>query len=68
MSGVKEWKGFNVTAMCAGNDVTFYESTMDFVATNGTSVHLEQVSVAKWRNGKIVHERYYYDTGRPATT
>jgi hypothetical protein len=28
------------------------------------AVHLEQVSVAKWKNGKIVHERFYYDTGR----
>jgi hypothetical protein len=27
-------------------------------------VHLEQVAVAKWKNGKIVHERFYYDTGK----
>jgi hypothetical protein len=24
---------------------------------------MEQVVVAKWKNGKIVHERFYYDTG-----
>lgn len=24
------------------------------------------VSVAKWKNGKIVHERFYYDTGTKA--
>jgi len=66
MSGVKEWKGFNVTATGIGDNVTFYESTMDFIATSGQSVHLEQVSVAKWKNGKIVHERFYYDTGRKA--
>jgi len=64
LSGVKEWKGFNVTASGVGDNVTFYESTMDFIATNGQPVHLEQVSVAKWKNGKIVHERFYYDTGR----
>lgn len=64
MSGVKEWKGFNVTASGVGDNATFYESTMDFIATNGQPVHLEQVSVAKWRNGKIVHERFYYDTGK----
>jgi ketosteroid isomerase-like protein len=64
MSGVKEWKGFNVTASGVGDNVTFYESTMDFIATNGQPVHLEQVSVAKWSNGKIVHERFYYDTGK----
>ncbi|MBX3331302.1 MAG: ester cyclase [Nitrospira sp.] len=64
LNGVKEWKGFNVTATGIGDNVTFYESTMDFIATNGQPVHMEQVSVAKWRNGKIVHERFYYDTGR----
>ena len=64
MSGVKEWKGFNVTASGVGDNVTFYESTMDFIATNGQPVHLEQVSVEKWSNGKIVHERFYYDTGK----
>ena len=63
MSGVKEWKGFTVTASGVGENVTFYESTSDFVATSGVPVHIEQVSVAKWKNDKIVHERFYYDTG-----
>ena len=63
VSGVKEWKGFNVTGSGVGDNTTFYESTMDFIATKGQPFHLEQVSVAKWKNGKIVHERFYYDTG-----
>ena len=63
MSGVKEWKGFTVTAHGVGDDVTFYECNIDFIATNGHSVHMEQVVVAKWKNSKIVHERFYYDTG-----
>jgi len=64
MSGVKEWKGFTVTASGVGDNATFYESTGDFVTTGGVPVHLEQVAVAKWKNGKIVHERFYYDTGK----
>jgi ketosteroid isomerase-like protein len=63
MSGVKEWKGFNVTASGVGDNVTFYEATVDFITTDGQYSHLEQVSVAKWKKGKIVHERFYYDTG-----
>ena len=66
LNGVKEWTGFNVKASAAGDNVTFYECTMDFIATNGQPVHMEQVSVAKWNNGKIVHERFYYDTGKKA--
>ncbi len=64
LSGVKEWKGFNVTASGVGDNVTFYESTMDFIATNGQPVHLDQVAVSKWQNGTIAHERFYYDTGK----
>ena len=63
MSGVKEWKGFNVTASGVDDNVTFYECNLDFIATSGQPVHMEQVVVAKWKNGKIVHERFYYDTG-----
>lgn len=64
MSGVKEWKGFNVTASGVGDDVTFYECALDFIATSGQPVHLEQVVASKWKNGKIVHERFYYDSGK----
>jgi len=64
LSGVKEWKGFNVTASGVGDNVTFYECSLDFIATNGQPVHMEQVAVAKWKNGKIVHERFYYGAGK----
>ena len=63
MSGVKEWKGFNVTASAVGDDVTFYECNLDFIATSGQPIHMEQVVVSRWKNSKIVHERFYYDTG-----
>jgi ketosteroid isomerase-like protein len=63
MSGVKEWKGFNVAASAVGDNVTFYECSLDFIATNGQPVHMEQVVVSRWNNGKIVHERFYYDAG-----
>ena len=61
LSTVKEWKRFDVTAKGVGEDVTFYETAMDWVATDGTPVHVEQVVVAKWQDGKIIHERYYHN-------
>jgi SnoaL-like protein len=60
VDGVKQWKGFEVTAIGTGDDVSFYEHTMDWVTQDGTEVHVEQVSVAKWSSGKIVSERFYY--------
>ena len=64
LSMVKEWKGFDVPAMGVGDNVTFYENAVDFIATDGKPVHMEQVAVQKWRNGKIVHERFYYDSAK----
>jgi ketosteroid isomerase-like protein len=61
LNTVKEWKGFEVTAKSVGEDVTFYETVMDWVTTDGTPVHVEQVVVAKWRDGKIIKERYYHN-------
>lgn len=61
MSTVKEWKRFDVTAHAVGDNVTFYETVMDWIAKDGTSVHVEQVVVAKWRDGRIVHERFYHN-------
>ena len=62
LSTVKEWQRFDVTAKGVGEDVTFYETVMDWVTTDGTPVHVEQVVVAKWRDGKIIHERYYHNS------
>ena len=61
MSTVKEWKRFDVTAQGVGDNATLYETVMDWIRTNGTPVHVEQVVVAKWRDGKIVHERFYHN-------
>ncbi len=62
LSTVKEWQRLDITAKGSGDDVTFYETVMDWVTTDGTPVHVEQVVVAKWRNGKIIHERYYHNS------
>jgi len=61
LSTVKEWQRFEVTAKGVGDDVTFYETVMDWVTTEGTPVHVEQVVVAKWQDGKIIQERYYHN-------
>lgn len=63
VDSVKEWKGFDVIAVGAVDNVSFYEHTMDWVTQDGQKVHVEQVAVAKWKNGKIVHERFYYSMG-----
>jgi len=61
VDSVAEFKNFEAKAVAAGDDVSFYENVMDWIGTDGDRVHVEQVSRAKWKDGKIVHERFYYD-------
>ncbi|MEM9881513.1 MAG: ester cyclase [Planctomycetota bacterium] len=63
VASVKEFKGFETPAVAVGDGVGIYENVMDWVDTDGNDVHVEQVVVQKWKDGKIVHERFYYDTG-----
>jgi len=63
VAGVKEFKGFAATKVGVGDDVSLYENVMDWVDTSGADQHVEQVVVAQWRDGKIVHERFYYNMG-----
>lgn len=62
LAQVKVWKGFEVKGLAADGDVAFMESTIDFINQSDQPVHMEQVSVSRWKDGKIVHERFYYDS------
>lgn len=59
---VAEFHGAAVLSSAAAGDVTFSEWMMDVTFKDGTRKKLEQVAVRRWRDGKVVHERFYYDT------
>lgn len=61
LAQVKTWNGFDAKAVAVSGDVSFIECVIDFVNTDDQHVLMEQVSVQRWRDGKIVHERFYYD-------
>jgi ketosteroid isomerase-like protein len=61
LDNLAEFKRFDVLSRGVGDGVTFYECVMDWTTKDGQDVHVEQVSVAKWRDGKIYHERFYYN-------
>ena len=61
VDSVKEFKGFTADKVGVGDDVSFYENVMDWVDVSGKDIHVEQTVVAQWRDGKITHERFYYD-------
>ena len=50
----------DATAIAADGDVTFVESTLRFRTTGGDDVSVTQVARSRWRDGKIVDERFYH--------
>ncbi len=60
MGSIREVTGFVADKVAVAGDVSFYENVMDWIDTSGQAQHVEQVVVATWRDGKIVHERFYY--------
>ena len=62
MSALSEVHGGGVHAIAANDDqgTTLTESWGDFSFKDGSRVKVEEVSVKKWENGLIVHERFYY--------
>ena len=55
---------FEARKVGEGENVSLYENVMDWTDVEGNEVHVEQVAVAEWRDGKIIHERFYYNVGQ----
>ena len=60
---IQEWHGGGYSSLTADedNNVTMVESWADVTFKGGHRWKIEEVAVQKWKDGKIVHERFYYD-------
>ena len=61
---VKQWKSLNVEAVAidAARGKTLVQSNFEFEAVDGKTLKYDQVSVQTWKDGKIVSEKFYYDS------
>jgi len=64
LAQVKTFKVYEVKSLAVADDTAFVESVLEYVDQADRPVRLEQVSVSRWRNGKILHERFYYDSAK----
>ena len=60
-SSLEAFHGAAVKASAAEGDVSFGEWEMDVTFKGGSRTTMHQVSVRRWKDGKIVHEKFYYD-------
>jgi ketosteroid isomerase-like protein len=62
-ASLAEFHDGKVVATAVNGDVSFSEWLYDMSFKNGQRVKLAQVAVRKWKNGKVAHERFYYNKG-----
>lgn len=59
-ASVEAWHGGQVLAWAVNGDVSFSEWTMEVTLKGAGRIKLDQVAVRRWKDGKIVHERFYH--------
>lgn len=62
-ASVAEIHSAAVLSTATARDVSFSEWEMDLTFKNGHRAKLSQVAVRRWKDGKIVNERFYYNKG-----
>ena len=55
-----EFRQAEVKSVAYGEDVIISEWFLDYTHADWGKVTHDQVSVQRWQDGKVVHERFYY--------
>ena len=53
---------FNLVSVVAEGDRAVINWVFDYTTADGKQYRMDEIAVQTWQNGKIVHERYIYDT------
>ncbi len=62
LSTVKEVHGGGAVISSNENEsITMTEAWFDATFQDGNRMKMEEVSVKKWEDGQIIHERFYYN-------
>ncbi len=59
-ANVTEFRGAQVNAVAVGDNVAMVEWFADYTHKEWGKKTYHQVAVQRWKDGKIVHERFYY--------
>jgi ketosteroid isomerase-like protein len=62
-ANVKELHDFKIGAVLVDGDRSMVEMLIDATTIDGHHLHIEEVGVQTWKDGQIIHERYFYDPG-----
>jgi len=54
---------FNLVSVVVEGDRAVINWVFAYTTADGTSYRMDEIAIQTWRDGKVVHERYVYDTG-----
>ncbi|AFY96484.1 nuclear transport factor 2 family protein [Chamaesiphon minutus] len=60
-ANIKEVHEFKIGAILVDGDRSMAEMSLDATTHDGYRIKLEEVGLQTWQDGKIIHERYFYD-------
>lgn len=63
LDSFQEFHSAELVASATGKDVSFSEWLWDVTFKEGGRVQMAQVATRRWKNGKVVSERFYYNKG-----
>ena len=68
VNSVKQWKSLNVEAVAvdAARGKSLVQNNFEFEGVDGKTYRFDQVAAQTWCGGKIVHEKFYYDSAAKA--
>ncbi len=62
-ASVEEFHGAQLVGSASGDDRSYAEWDWDVTFKGVGRVRMNQVAARQWKDGKIVHERFYYNKG-----
>jgi ketosteroid isomerase-like protein len=60
LNSVEQFHGGKLLGEAVNGDVSYSEWEYDVTFKQAGRVKLQQVAARRWKNGQIVHERFYY--------
>jgi len=60
--GSLEALNFNLVSVLVEGDVAVINWVFDYTTADGKQYRMDEIAVQTWRGGKVIHERYIYDT------
>ena len=63
VNSIEAFHGAQVLGSAVNGDLSYSEWEMEVTFKGGLRITLTQVAARRWKDGKILHERFYYNKG-----